>query len=650
MKSIFLFAALLFSCTTMNAVTKLLSGNPVGSLSYNYTTGSSSTTVNTAANLFDNNVNTIFAANDRTRGWAGLDLGEKYVIKRVAFCPRAAYASRMQLGIFEGANNADFSDAIPIGIITEIPKDNIYTTIKITCSMGFRYVRYVGPNDARCNVAELRFYGEAGEGDSTQYCQMTNLPLVVIRTTNAQDITSRTEYLNGTVKVITEDGKNLFSDSLKIRGRGNASWLYPKQPFKIKLNHKAHMVGLPAKAKDWTLINNWGDKTLIRNMVAFETSRRMKMNYSPAATLVNVIVNSEYEGCYQLCDQLEVGKDRIDITKMDATCVKVPEITGGYLIEIDANAGSEPVHFTSNKGTPVTVKYPKDDEITSDQLDYIRSTFNTMEAKVYSIYYTDDINGYVSALDVNSFLKHFLVGEYTGNTDTYWSVYLSKERGSFERFKAAAVWDFDLALENDARTYPINNLSSYLSLSSRSSHAGDMKYFVSRIVNTQTNTIKKLWTDARNSGLTWENMSTYVDSLTEVINESQQLNFIRWKTLDQKVHQNFQALGSYQAEVDFMKQYMKARFTWMDNKIGYVSGVEGIDGELAGNIVGGEGKIIIQNFTPRSSYSIFTLDGKLLSEGVMSTTNTEVEATRGFYVVRVVSPNGRLQQQKILIE
>jgi hypothetical protein len=651
MRKILPFAILLFISITGSANTELLKGTPFGSTSVDYSTGTASTTVNTPADAFDDDFTTYYASYDRSNTWVGLDLGKPYVIKSVSFCPRQNWGSRLQLGIFEGANKSDFSDALPIAIIKTVPDGNVLTSLDVSCSLGFRYVRYRGPNDARCNIAELKFYGEQGVGDSTQFCQMTNLPLLVINTNNYQAIDSKEVYVDGMLSVISNDGKTLFTDTLKIRGRGNASWLYPKKPYKIKLAHKTHLLGMPAKAKDWTLINNWGDKTLIRNLVAFETSRRFKMDYTPAATLVNVIVNGEYEGCYQLCDQLEVGKKRINITEMDSTCVNIPEITGGYLVEIDAYASSEPKHFSSNKNTPVTIKYPKDDEITNEQFNYIKNSFNAMEAKIYSSYYTDDSFGYITALDVSSFIKHFLVGEFSGNTDTYWSTYLSKDRGSLEKFKAAAVWDFDLAFENDARTYPINNLTTYMCMSSKASFAGDMKTFVSRVANTQTTTISKFWSEARDhNGFTWENMSAYVDSLVNVIDQSQQLNFIRWPILNQLVHQNFQALGTYQAEVDFMKNYIKERFDWMDNKIGYIAGIKNAEEQLAGTILGAQNKIVIRNFPTGASYHIFTMDGKVSESGTISAENADVNMAPGFYIVKVTSTNGVSRQQKVMVQ
>ena len=71
------------------------------------------------------------------------------------------------------------------------------------------------------------------------------------------------------------------------------------------------------RIKKWTLINNYGDKTLMRNKVAYEMSREAGMPFTPYCTFVDVIYNGEYEGAYQLCDQVEVNPGRVE-THRDA--------------------------------------------------------------------------------------------------------------------------------------------------------------------------------------------------------------------------------------------------------------------------------------------------------------------------------------------
>jgi hypothetical protein len=180
-------------------------------------------------------------------------------------------------------------------------------------------------------------------------------------------------------------------------------------------------------------------------------------------------------------------------------------------------------------------------------------------------------------LDTSTFLRHFLVGELSGNTDTYWSVFMYKERGD-DMMYTGPVWDFDLAFDNDQRTYPVNNKSDYI-YRSGGSYAGSMKSFVNKIVidNAAAKAqMLDIWDQARHSGLTETNLVAYIDSLETVLQESQHLNFIRWPILNQYVHQNAHLWGSFKAEVENVRTFMKERMAWMDKKLNYTYVEDGI--------------------------------------------------------------------------
>ena len=534
---------------------KPLSGTIIGTaLSVDYSTGNSSSTVNSRDKAFDGNYDTFFASYDRSRTWVGLDLGEKHVITKVGCAPRIDHESRVVLALFEGANQPDFSDALPLAIVKEAGKDREMQMIDVQCTRGFRYVRYVGPNDVRCNVAEVAFYGEKGEGDDSHLYQLTNLPTVVIDTEGAQDIVSKEEEIPANVYIISEGGTKLLATSQTgVRGRGNASWSFPKKPYRLKFDKKQSPLGAPASAKKWTLINNYGDKTLMRNILAFEVSRRVGMSYTPFCTPVDVILNGEYQGCYQLCDQVEVGTGRV-------------EAKNGYLIEIDAYAYGEEVYFYSPRSIPVTIKYPKDDEITEEQKSFIEDFFKQMETAVFSTNFKDPEKGYRKYLDVDTFLQEFIVGEFCGNTDTYWSVYMYKD-GSDGKFFTGPVWDYDLAFENDDRTYPINNLNGFIYATNGSVAANAVRNMVTRIIRTDEESharLEEMWDEVKGSLI---DLNDYVDQTAALLDESQRLNFLRWPILDQRVHQNPKAYGSYEAEVENVKSYITGRLERFDKLV-----------------------------------------------------------------------------------
>lgn len=535
-----------------------LEGTVIGSTySVDYTTGQQSMTVNTKNNVFDGNFDTYFASYDRSGTWVGLDLGKKHVITKVGYSPRITQPGRVELAMIEGANEPDFSDAIPIHMIKRSAPERQMTYEDTYCTRGFRYVRYVSPNDVRCNLAELEFHGYADEGDDSRLYQITNLPTVIINTANAQEIVSKENEISSNVYIISENGTNLLATSeTGVRGRGNASWdQFPKKPYRLKFDKKQSPLDAPASAKKWTLISNYSDKTLMRNIIAFEVSRQFGAAFTPYCRPVDLVVNGEYRGCYQLCDQVEAAKDRVPAKD-------------GYLIEIDAYAWKETHCFWSWKGTPVTIKHPDEDDCTQAQKSHIENFFNQMETAAHSSNFADPNNGLRKYLDIESFLRNLLIGDFCGNTDLLWSVYMYKdaENGVFH---TGPTWDHDLSFDNDYRSYPINGNDDFIYITVPSPASDAVREMTDRIVKKDPEARKMLaeiWEEAYEKG-GLKDLPAYVDETARLLQESQTLNFKRWKILSQKVHMNFQALGSYDAEVRFMKNSIEERLEKFD---GYV--------------------------------------------------------------------------------
>ncbi|GHU64974.1 hypothetical protein FACS1894123_10520 [Bacteroidia bacterium] len=646
-KLLLFFVLLLSGIPVVGQISNKLSPNETIKIigtrySVNYDNDQRTETVNTKADAFDGKMNTFFASFDRSNTWVGLDLGEKHVITKVAYCPRQSNEDRLVLGMFEGANNPDFGDAVPLGLVAVQPVYNRMTELTVQNSRGFRYVRYVGPHDKRCNIAELAFYGYANPGSDSKLTQITNIPDVIIHTVNAADITSKTRYIKGIVSFVSENGTQIYTDSLEIRGRGNASWGFEKKPYRMKLKTKTKLLGNPAEARNWTLISNHGDKTLIRNLMAFELSKRLEMPYTPAGQLVNVYLNGEYKGCYQLCDQIDVRENRVDVKEMKKTDIAGEALTGGYLIEIDAYSYDEPNRFNSTRGIPVTIKSPDSEDATTQQNTYIRNHFNKFETSVFSGTYTSPTTGFRMYMDTKTFVRHFLVGEISGNTDTYWSVYMYKQRND-NKFYFGPVWDFDIAFENDNRTYPINNKSNWIYVSGGSA-AGSTATLVSRLLTDKVlyKELQDTYAEYRDKGIiTAEKLVAVVDNYVKEIDQSQQLNFKRWNILNQRIHQNFQALGSYSAEVEFLKKYIRARIVWMDKKLNYVPNPTYIEAlpSLSFTVQTQANSIHVGGINEPVSIEVFDITGNRVSK-VVTGTDTSILSRKGVYVVRILPSNG----------
>lgn len=553
---------------------ELLTGNPIASRS------------SEAAKAFDGNPSTIYSVSNYSYQWVGLDLGDKFIIDKVGWIA-STNTMKTQLGIFQGANNPDFSDAISLTIIGETPGTQTTELEKqINCSRGFRYVRYVGPADSGAEIAEIKFYGTKGEGDDSRLPQLTNLPTISINTVNGQLPYDKENYISSTFILISDNGTKILEQAKTgIRLRGNASMEFEKKPYKIKFDKKQNVLNAPAKAKKWTLINNYGDKTLMRNMLAFDVARKMGMEYVPFCAFVDVVINGEYKGSYQLCDQVEVNDNRVEIDELTPDDNSGEALTGGYLIEADGYAYDEPVWFSDRHyGIPFTIKSPDSDEITAEQRRYIEDYVN-MVLDRNMIYNTDPVTGYRSVFDLKSFIQHMLVNEVAGNTDCYWSTYMYKRRND-PKIYTGPVWDFDLGFNNDYRTYPVTEKSGdyFLWDTWYTSGAGDraMTYLAERVLRPDKDPsssieIKEVWKQARNNGLSAEWLKEKVDEYAAVLDESQKLNFMRWKILGVQVHMNPVAYSSYFRECMTIKNYIGPQMNHLDKVVGYDPEVDAIE-------------------------------------------------------------------------
>ncbi|WAC15004.1 cellulose binding domain-containing protein [Dyadobacter pollutisoli] len=114
----------------------------------------------TKAAAIDGDPATFFDA-PQASAWVGYDLGSNAprAITRVRYAPRSAYAVRMVGGIFQGANAADFSDAVALFTISTAPVTGVLTDQMVSNSTPFRYVRYLAPATGYGNVAEIEFWG-----------------------------------------------------------------------------------------------------------------------------------------------------------------------------------------------------------------------------------------------------------------------------------------------------------------------------------------------------------------------------------------------------------------------------------------------------------------------------------------------------------
>ena len=135
--------------------TNKLSGSIIG------TSGSFNNGGNTIAKVFDGNLSTYFDAPANSGCWVGLDfgVGVSNVIGQINYWPRTTFSGRMLGGIFQGDNNAAFSNPVTLFTIAIAPPEGgVITSQTITNTRAFRFVRYLRPANSACNLAELQFF------------------------------------------------------------------------------------------------------------------------------------------------------------------------------------------------------------------------------------------------------------------------------------------------------------------------------------------------------------------------------------------------------------------------------------------------------------------------------------------------------------
>ncbi|WP_244931917.1 CotH kinase family protein [Nocardioides sp. W7] len=235
----------------------------------------------------------------------------------------------------------------------------------------------------------------------------------------------------------------------RFRIRGNStSWIQDKLPYKVKLDQKVSLLGLP-KAKDWVLLANFFDRSLLRNNVAFETARRVEMPWAPRLADVELWLNGSYAGVYQLGESIETGPDRVDIDVDPDGADAAAAANGGYLLEADFWDDTNP-RFRTAQGAQIYLQEPEFDSVeqAAPYLERVRADVQDFEDALYSAEFADPVSGYRAHVDVRSFIDWYLVNELMKNIDSgyHGSCWLYRDDGG--RLAMGPVWDFDFSAGN----------------------------------------------------------------------------------------------------------------------------------------------------------------------------------------------------------
>lgn len=261
------------------------------------------------------------------------------------------------------------------------------------------------------------------------------IPQLVLLTPGGVTIASKEEYVMGAMATLKDTmGETAMTGAMKVRGRGNSTWLVPKKPYKMKFEEKQSFFDFP-KDKEWVLLANYIDKTKMRNDLAFWMAASFgQFEYVPRFRFVDLVLNGKYNGLYQLGEQIKIDEDRVNAGN------------GGFLLEIDAKADDADVTFrVPHISRPINIKDP-DVMVGDADYNYVVDYVTRADASLYAPDWQDPVKGYRSMIDMQSFVEWYLVMEITKNNDAVFhtSCFMSLARDG--KLKMGPLWDFDLGM------------------------------------------------------------------------------------------------------------------------------------------------------------------------------------------------------------
>lgn len=396
------------------------------------------------------------------------------------------------------------------------------------------------------------------------------IPQVYINTEGGAGINDKENYVKTTVRVedidkVYTDGES-FTSTAGIRGRGNSTWGMPKKPYRIKLDNKASLLGM-SNDKDWALLANYSDKTLLRNITAFEISRIADMSWTPASVSVDFYLNGVYQGVYSLTEHVKVSKDRLDMNLVSSSDNSGEALTGGYFLELDFHY-DEPYKFkTDFKQLPIMFKDP--DAPTTQQYDYVKNYFNKAESTLYSDNFKDAEEGYRKHIDMESFINYYIVQELAKNVDGNMrgSCYLAIRRNG--KIEQPLVWDFDIAFGN----------ANHITWEQGASSVGWDGWYLKTCAPwfdrffedpTFVSALKKRWNELKPE---LDQIPSFIKQRAAKLDEAQKRNFgsktsggAGWN-INEKIWPSDVDRGSYQGEIDFLVTFVEKRIDWLNTNI-----------------------------------------------------------------------------------
>lgn len=367
------------------------------------------------------------------------------------------------------------------------------------------------------------------------------IPRIVIETEYRNAVKDRETEVPAKMQIWGDSSAESEILDLTIRGRGNTSWWnMPKKSYKIEFEKKQSMLGMP-KDKDWALIANYTDKSLLKNYVTYQLASWLGAKYAPKSDYVELYLNGSYLGVYLLTETVKKGKNRVNISE------------NAYLAEFDVKQKADDFGFVTKKEKKVTIHYPKD--LSEDETSLLKEFIDFLETTF--AYDSLDLQTLSQYIDVDDYIFFYWIQEFSKNKDGAFStsVYFTWEKD--RPLSMGPVWDFDLAYGGNYGGDVIANGEWYVRNFYWNRRLFSEDFFV--------DLVKKYWIE---NSRVFRSVQDSIYSYKKKIWNSAQNNFKRWNILESTTNtwHNI-AFADYDSAVDSLVGWIDYRIRWIDDNL-----------------------------------------------------------------------------------
>ncbi|MBQ7715077.1 MAG: CotH kinase family protein [Clostridia bacterium] len=250
----------------------------------------------------------------------------------------------------------------------------------------------------------------------------------------------------------------------QMKTRGYSTFRYDKKPYQIKFDKKTDLFGM-GKAKKWILLANYLDGTAVRNKLIFDLGTEIGCGYTPESVFVDLYIDGEYRGVYQLTEKVEIGSSRVDLKDEYGVLIELDMIDRLDKFEdiyFETSTGKGAVFKDSVADLEELIKKGRYDKV-NEIVDFYSKYFERFEDLLYGESTTwDQIE---SMIDVDSFARFYLITEFSEEVDATFASTFFYMDGKDDVLHCGPLWDYDrcfglsINYEHDTRADFFKNIT-----------------------------------------------------------------------------------------------------------------------------------------------------------------------------------------------